>query len=151
PRGDQGGKARWISGNPSDEKVAEIMEPTNPPQGIVKSPTTGLVAMPIPVFPEKAFVLGKGLHEVTMYHKTDQQFEDYATPWELLWSDLSYPYNRGFTPIVDRSWKVIGHLGMAPGGPRGTSFFQTSLILPSKFAGHLSLEEALAQGVPVFV
>jgi hypothetical protein len=151
PRGDQGGRARWVSGNPPDDKVAEIMEPTNPPQGVVKSPTTGMVAMPFPVFKEKAYLLGKGLHEVSMYYKMDQQFEDYATPWELLWSDLSYPYNRGFTPVVDSSWKVIGHVGMFPGGPRSRSFGETSLIVPSQLAGHITLEQAMANGVPVFV
>jgi hypothetical protein len=150
-RGDQGGRDHWVSGNPPDAQVAECMVPTIPPQGVVRSPTTGIVALPILNYTRKAYVHGKVLHPVDMYDKMDQQFEDYATPWELLWSNLSYPYNRGFTPIVDRSWTVIGHLGMAQGGPAGPGFGQTSLIVPGALAGTITLDTALEKGVPVFV
>jgi hypothetical protein len=149
--GDQGGQDHWVSGNPSDAQVAECLVPLYPPQGAVKSPTTRMLALPVVGLTRRAYVHGKQLLEVNLYEKMDQQFEDYATPWELLWSDLSYPYNRGFTPIVDRSWAVIGHLGSFQGGPRSEREGQTSLILPSEYAGRMNLDAALAKGVPVFV
>jgi hypothetical protein len=109
----------WVSGNPPDAQVAECLEPNNPPQSVVKSPTTGAVALPIVAFTHKAYVNGKALHPVDMYQKMDQQFEDYATPWELVWSNLCFMARNanprhprfGFSPIVDRTWTVIGHIG----------------------------------------
>jgi hypothetical protein len=143
--GDQGGQDHWVSGNPTDDQVAECLAPLYPTQGIVKSPTTGLVALPVIGFTHKAFVHGKNI-QVNIYQKVDQQFEDYATPWELQWSNLIYPYNRGFTPIVDNSWTVIGYTATAQG-----RFGPTNLIIPSEFAGRISLASALEKGVPVFV
>jgi hypothetical protein len=151
-RGDQGGRDHWVSGVPSDAQVAECMAPTIPPQGVVKSPTTGVIALPILGFTREAYVHGTVLNPVDMYEKMDQQFEDYATPWELVWSNLSAPYNRGFTPIVDRSWTVIGHFGTVQGGPVGLDYGQTSLILPAELAGEVrDLKTAFEAGVPVFV
>ena len=62
---------------------------TVPPQGIVKSLRTGLITMPILGYTRKAYIHGAALNPVNMYEKMDQQFENYATPWELVWSDLS--------------------------------------------------------------
>jgi hypothetical protein len=150
-RGDQGGRDHWVSGNPSDAQVAECMVPLCPPQGAVKSPTTGMVALPNVGFTHSAFVqAAKHLHPVDMYPKLDQSFEEYATSWELAWSNLNSPYNRGFTPIVDRSWSVIGHVGTVPGGSLDGQAGRPSLIVPGEFAG-ISIEGAMEQGVPVFV
>jgi hypothetical protein len=143
--GDQGGRDHWVDGNPTDAQVAECLAPLYPPQGAVKSPTTGLVAMPMIGFTHKAFVYGKNL-QVNLFQKLDQEFEDYATPWELQWSNLIYPYNRGFTPLVDNSWTVIGHTVTQQG-----SFELTNLIIPIEFAGLFDIQTALVKGVPLFV
>ena len=94
--------------------------------------------MPVVAWTRKAYILGKALHPIDMYEKLDQDFEEYATPWELIWSDLSAPYNRGFTPIIDGSWTVVGHLGTIQGGMRSQG--ETSLIVPSELARRVDLK-----------
>lgn len=147
----QSGGTHWIEGTPSDYAVAEVMKPTQPPQAAVKHPTSGAIAFPnVSIGLTNAYIHDQVLHPVKMYHKIDQRFEEHATPWELVWSNLSYPYDRGFTPIIDDSYKVIGHFGSVVGGPKGGSFYERSLIVP-RDANVSSLEVAMAKGVPVFV
>lgn len=148
--GDQGGQDRWVSGVPSDAQVAECMAPLYPPQSVVKSPTTGMVALPIIGWTRKALMHGRALRPAEMFEKIDQQFENYATPWEREWSDLSPPYNRGFTPIVDNSWTVVGYQGTTSGVAPGKNSSQSCLIVPRDCTG-ISLETAIEKGVPVFV
>jgi hypothetical protein len=152
-RGDQGGRDHWEEGVPSDAKVAATMEPTNPPQRAVISPVTGSVAMPFFLFGFEAYVDGQSIHKTVMYRKLDQDFEAYATPWELLWSALSYPYDRGFTPIVNRDWEVIGYMGQVETGPASVGYYQKRLIIPSGFAQRVDLDlpAAMRQGIPLFV
>src|SRR5262245_56619269 len=66
PSGDVGRNDRWVEGSPPDAKVAEVMDPTNPRQGAVRSPMAGMVALPNLERPMRAYVHGKDLHEVTM-------------------------------------------------------------------------------------
>lgn len=150
-RGDQGGQDHWEEGVPSDEKVAATMEPTNPPQRAVISPITGAVALPAFPIAFEAYVDGQAIHKTRMYPKMGQDFESYATPWESAWSNLSYPYNRGFTPIVNADWEVIGYTGQVDTGPVSSSYYQTRLIFPNEFPGIADIDEALKRGIPIFV
>ena len=51
---------------------------------------------------------------VAMMEKPDQDFEEYATPWEEKWSNL---FHRGtFLPAVDAGLTVVGHVGKVGGG-----------------------------------
>src|SRR5947209_1712682 len=59
--GDQGGRDHWVEGVPSDAAVAECMAPLYPPQGVVTSPTTGMMALPMPGVTRTAFLHGKTL------------------------------------------------------------------------------------------
>src|SRR5262249_41707422 len=104
----------------------------------------------------ETYVEGKdGLHMTVMAVKTDQLFDRFASPWESEWSKLVTNSKYGFTPIVDSSWQVIGHLGRVW---RGTNLSKRVsmpiLIMPSchdhdaKLPG---LGAALEQGVNVFV
>ena len=98
---------------------------------------------------------------VDVYQKMDQQFEDYATPWELDWSNLCFMARNenpqqhlyeGFCPIVDRTWTVIGHIGTVYGGRQNmmNDEGQAILIIPGEFRG-MDLWTAINKGVPVFV
>jgi hypothetical protein len=149
--GDQGGRDHWVDGNPSDAQVAECMVPLYPPQGVVRSPTTGAVALPLFPGMHKALLDSRSLYPVYMYQKLDQDFAVYATPWELQCSNLVSPYDRGFTPIVDNSWTVIGYLGSFQGRGLDYQGAGTGMIVPSEFAGRVSLEKALEKDIPVFV
>ena len=132
-RGDQGGSpdARWVDGTPSDWAVAECMEPLVPDQRLITSPLTGMTALPNAFLRCKAFVEGaKYMENVVLFYKLDQDFETYATPWELKWSNLSAPYNRGFTPVVNKSYTVIGHWGTVLGGPTPLSGSDAVFVAP---------------------
>ena len=145
--GDQGGWDPYREGQPSDGRVVEFMAPANTQTDVIISPITGRIALPISTTTYPAYVDGKTDLKVVVYQKLDQLFEGHATSWELKWSDLIYPYNQGFTPIIDDSWQVIGYWGLA-GGP-GRS---PTLIVPSGLKGKLfDLKEAKDKGVPVFV
>jgi hypothetical protein len=137
--GDSGKPPVWVSGYPDDFKVAELMMPLYAPQGVARSPTSGRVALPVVGLSVPANAYWKVFHPIVMHQKMDQDFERYATPWELVWSNLSYPYNRGFTPVVDSSWKVIGHVGRVHANDPNTV-----LIIPKKLLG-ITLEEAMAR------
>ncbi len=152
--GDQGGQDHWVSGTPSDAQVAECMVPLYPPQGTVKSPTTGMVALPIVTFTRKAYIHGKVLQPVNAYEKWDQNFADYATPWELAWSALCRSGKDAFTPILDNSWTVIGYTGRVYGGPPSVGAYdRATLIVPADLLDlcHKSIQIAIDNGVPVFV
>ena len=99
----------WKQGNPPDYMVAEVIVHTS--QGAVKHPVTGMTALPNTLRTFNAYPGRQPLHPVLIYPKTDQEFEKYATPWELQFSNLVYPYNGGFTPVMDESYRVIGHKG----------------------------------------
>jgi hypothetical protein len=145
-RGDPGGRFHWVSGQPSDAEVVECMAPDYPWQGAVRSPS-GSIAWPLLGITHKAYVHGKTYHLVNMFQKVDQRFEDNATPWELAWSSLTFSYSRCFIPIVDSGWTVVGHSGTVPGGGMGP----IHLKVPGGLGGSMTLEEALANGVPVLV
>src|SRR5262249_46596712 len=84
------------------------------------------------------------LHPIEMFAKMDQGFEDHATVWELRWSNLSYPYHRGFDPIVDSSYRVVGHLGTVTGGGAAGVF------ITSKGSFNGDLQATLDNGDLVF-
>jgi hypothetical protein len=138
---------RWREGNPPDYMVAEVIVHTS--QGAVKHPITGITALPNAFRPFNAYRGRQPFHTALIYPKTDQEFEKYATPWELQFSNLVYPYTGGFDPILDESYKVIGHQGevsrsylKVPLGFRKTGDDLDELhLLPS-------LKE---KGIPVFV
>jgi len=144
----QGNASGWVSGQPSDYQVAEIMKPKNPPQTAVKHPTTGAIAIPnVPFGLTDAHVHDQVLHPARMYRKTDQRFEEYATRWELEFSNLIYPYTRGFTPIIDHSHTVIGHFGAV-----NEDFGKIGFLIPSEIPsfGH-DLQQLMDTGAAVFV
>ena len=144
----------WVSGQPSDYQVAQVLKPKNPPQTAVRHPTTGAIAIPnVPFGLTDAYVDGKPLHPIQMYQKTDQQFETYASPWELIWSNLSYPYTRGFKPVIDSSYNVIGHYGEMDGGPVYNDFYGVGIMFPRGMPGAAGsdLRQLLDKKVPVFV
>src|SRR5262249_8787946 len=152
--GDQGGRDHWVSGSPSDAQVAECMVPLYPPQAAIKSPATGMVALPIVTFTRKAFINGKVLQPVNAYQKLDQEFEDYATPWELEWSPLCRSGDRGFTPILDNSWTVIGYTGKVYGGPpTAGACDRATLLVPAELSHpcQRSSRVAMDHGAPIFV
>jgi len=57
------------------------------------------------------FVSNQQLAEKILFPKKDQQFEDYATPFERLYSTLVRSPSAAAEPIVDKNMTVIGHLG----------------------------------------
>lgn len=143
-------RTTWRSGFPSDIKVAAVMGPVQAPQGAVKHPTTGMLALPAVGFLLDAYVEGTPIHPVEMYAKLDQKFESYATPWELIWSNLSYPYNRGFTPVVDQNYKVIGHYGEVYTHGSSASPNRPVVVVPKEGEG-TDLKELIDAGVPIFI
>lgn len=131
-QGDRGG-GYCRDGNPSNAEVVAYLKPQYPPQGAVKNPTTGLVAIPaIQRGTIEAYRNGPNLLRTSMYFKMDQQFDDYATDWEkafgalTLSSHLGYTPSYAFTPIVDENWQVIGYYGKVQGGRGG------GLLVPSE-------------------
>ncbi|MFL5243590.1 MAG: hypothetical protein ACJ8FY_15905 [Gemmataceae bacterium] len=143
-------KASYVEGvMPTDETVANYMGRSGELlQGLVRAPE-GWIAVPNALGRRKAISRdGGGLHWFEMFEKTDQNFEKYATSWELRYSNLVYPYNRGFTPIVDDSWHITGYYGDAHSGlPSGKD-----LIVPLGLqALRGDLNDALVNGLILFV
>jgi hypothetical protein len=147
------GATYWQEGTPSDYAVAEVLEPTQPPQAAVKHPTTGMIALPNVQYAIDAYVDGKPQHTAQMFPKTDQYFETYASPWELIWSNLSYPYTRGFTPIIDNSYNVIGHFGEVDGGSSYGDSHRVGIRIPLELVGKegYNLRQLMDKKVPIFV
>jgi hypothetical protein len=141
-------RARYVEGTyPTDETVANYMTWSgNVVQGLVRAPE-GWIAVPNATVRHKAIRYAQGgLHWFEMFEKTDQNFEKYATPWERQYSNLIYPYNRGFTPIVDESWHITGHYGTAH------NYTRAALIAPSGLQSPIGdINEALQNGVLLFV
>jgi hypothetical protein len=124
-RGDVGSRYVYIDGVPSNAQVVQFLRPRNPPQ---VNPTTRTPAIPnVGVGVIDAYLDGNVLLRTTMWSKIDQEFDDYASPWEKIYSALMAPYYSGytpayaFTPVVDESWHVIGYYGTMSGGP-GSGF-----------------------------
>jgi hypothetical protein len=142
-----------IKGQPSDGDVLQYLKPKYPPQGVVRNPTNGLVALPFPDVSIKAYRNGQPLLHTFMRVKVDQDFKTYATPWELEWSRLVISHSKyreaTFTPIVDTSWTVIGYVGYVIGGP------DCDLIVPvgirDRSAGSTHPKDLLKREIPVFV
>jgi hypothetical protein len=60
--------------------------------GAIESPGGG-IALPMPHIKFGGYrrLVDKGLVPVTMFPKTDQNFERFATPWEIIYSKLISP------------------------------------------------------------
>jgi hypothetical protein len=154
----------WLEGNPKDYLVAEVIVHTSLPQGAVKHPTTGQIALPRVGNPLTGYVQGRQLHPTLMYPKMDQAFETYATPFERTWSSLiPNAMKWQFHPIVDQNFTVIGHTSS---GVKASDPSLSPLIVPLKDinqlrsgAGHggsLPYEMNnpdffLRNGIPIFV
>jgi hypothetical protein len=144
-----------IDAQPSDEQVVEYLKPQYPPQGVVKNPTNGWVAYPLPDVSIEAYRDGQPPLHTFMRVKGDQYFKTYATPWELDWSSIfgrhsNYPGQSAFTPIVDTSWTVIGYVGSVKGGT------DCNLIVPVGIWDHYrhyfyDLDDILKREIPLFV
>ncbi len=52
---------------------------------------------------------GSGLREIDIWEKSDQKFQQFATPWEKKWSGLAR--GAGFAPLVDNNTTVVGYCG----------------------------------------
>jgi hypothetical protein len=159
-----------FKGQPSDDQVIEYLKPQYPPQGAVKNPTTGFVAIPVFGYVAKAYRDGNTLLETSMLRKADQVFEDYATPWELKYSSVVFQnWNRQYTPIVNTSWTVIGYVCKVTGGvgcdllvpnyaplvlttiPAGVAYLEEIKRRDPDIPDYGSPEDLLRRGIPVFV
>ncbi len=56
-------------------------------------------------------IVGSHLREITIQEKGDQQFDQWVTPWERIWSPLSRNARKGFLPVVDGNAMVVGYSG----------------------------------------
>lgn len=54
---------------------------------------------------------GRILREITIQKKGDQKFDQWATPWERIWSPLTSNARKGFLPVVDGNAMVVGYSG----------------------------------------
>jgi hypothetical protein len=143
-------RVQYVEGfRPPDETVAKYMAWSGDLlQGQVRTPSGG-IAVPNPGANHLAYRFVNGsLHKLWMWAKTDQDFEKFATAWEQKYSNLVYPYNRGFTPVVDESWQIIGHYGYV-----NRKNMPASTILPqdATTVSDDSIATALKKGVVIFV
>jgi hypothetical protein len=56
-------------------------------------------------------VNGSQLREITIQQKGDQKFDQWATPWERIWSPLTSNGKKGLLPVVDGNAMVVGYSG----------------------------------------
>ncbi len=61
-------------------------------------------------------ISGSQFREVQIEEKSDQKFEQFATPWERKWSRLiSHREAHRLSPVVDGNATVVGYCGIVPG------------------------------------
>ena len=56
-------------------------------------------------------ITGSQFREITIQEKGDQKFDQWATPWERIWSPLTRSARTGFLPVVDGNAMVVGYCG----------------------------------------
>jgi hypothetical protein len=115
------------------------------------------VARPKPLVRHQAFVDGAE-RLVSLQEKDDQQFNEFAHDWEKNWSTLVLGAHAPFTPVVDRTWKVVGYRGGVKTGHAGAlasdpgNRAEPILCVPARFKGTVDeLGKAMDNGVVVFV
>jgi hypothetical protein len=154
-RGDVGSRYVSIDGVPSNAQVVAFLRPRHSPQ---VNPATGVPAViDARLGVIDAYLDGGELLRTTMWSKLDQEFDDYAHPWEKIYSTLMAPYHSGytpataFTPVVDQSWNVVGYYGTMSGGP-GSGFLIPEGIaqtMAHSILGLDSINDAISENVPV--
>jgi len=60
-------------------------------------------------------IVGSELREIFIEEKSDQKFEQFATPWEKSWSPLARRGYSDLLPVVDGNASVIGYSGQISG------------------------------------
>lgn len=142
---------QWVTGTPSDIQVGDCMSPLNLSQSKRLAPETDAAALPLVACSHKAYINGERLYETQVFQKMDQFFDDYATPFEKVFSRLCLSSKGEFTPILNSSYEVIGHIGFICGNPAGLNLPGGTFVVPAKFARRIDLDYAIKNDIPVFV